>query len=92
MSWRELPGTLPTSEGRREMPEELEVSEELERAMARLGLGHREASAKKYTAFATGRREIYRMEGGDLLGIFTEEDAWELIRLMERAQAEAQAP
>jgi hypothetical protein len=32
------------------------------------------------------------MEGGDLLGIFTEEDAWELIRLMERAQAEAQAP
>ena len=41
MSWRELPGTLPTSEGRREMPEELEVSEELERAMARLGPGPR---------------------------------------------------
>jgi len=68
------------------------VSEELERALARLGLDHREASAKRYAAFATGRREIYRMEGGDLLGIFTEEDAWELIRLMERAQAEAQAP
>ena len=71
------------------MPEELDVSEELERALARLGLGHREASAKKYAAVATGRREIYRMEGRGLLGVFTEEDAWELIRLMERAQAKA---